>query len=147
MSGCSACGNCCRYLVFTLTKPTMSLFNQNNKKTITIYTPGTYTEDEIRYYSLHNVKVINGNPTQLILPNIYPRRNRLEKKDEKSKLWIVYCPCSMLQSDNKCRIFQSRPDVCDYSKCKLDVWFPSSCTDKEMKINKKEEIWYERRNK
>jgi len=135
---CSKCGNCCRCLVFTLTKKTLSLFSQNNNKTISISTLEKHTENDIRYYSLHNVKVINGNPTKLLVPNIYSRRNKLVKKNNDEHLWIIYCPCSMLQADNTCRIFQSRPDICDYSKCRLEIWYPPSCTDKDKKI--KEEI-------
>jgi Fe-S-cluster containining protein len=66
--------------------------------------------DEKRYYDYHNVKI--------------------ERVNRNTDRYIVYAPCIHLTKDNKCDIFDTRPDICDYKNCKIKFYRPDCCTDR-----------------
>jgi len=70
-----------------------------------------YTQDELNYYNYRGIK--------------FERVNRAIDRQ------IIPCKCNQLDENNKCKIFENRPDICNKSKrpSNQKVWIPPNCTD------------------
>lgn len=70
-----------------------------------------YTKDELDYYSYRGIT--------------FDRINRTQDRQ------IIPCRCKHLSSDNKCMIWDTRPDVCNKEKRAKGqaIFTPPGCTD------------------
>jgi len=128
---CSMCAECCKYLVFDVKKDLMSARKLTQENIVYITIPGLLSEDSRRYYSLRGVAIRDKKKeTVLVFENKYKSENIIEKINRNKYKLIFKVVCVMLE-DNKCKIWNTRPNICHYDKCELDVWFPPSCTDRE----------------
>lgn len=129
MKKCSKCGACCRYLVFTITTDYKTARELLNENTVSFGVNREYSEDEIRYFTYRKVKITKKhNITYLTIENKNKDKNKLEIIKRGTYRLIYYIECTKLKG-NLCSIWTTRPDVCDFTKVKLDIWKPSCCTD------------------
>lgn len=126
---CSKCGNCCRYLVFTVNTTYNKARELLNEDIVSFGIDKTYSDDEIRYFTIRQVEMNRkDNLTYLTLKNNHKDKNKFEIVKRGEYRLIFYTECPLLK-DNLCSIWDTRPDVCDYTKIKMQFWRPPGCQD------------------
>lgn len=130
---CSKCGECCKWLVFTIYDSYQEAKKRLTQDKFLALYEGKFTEDEKRYYSIRLVELKElETKTLMIVINKHKDKNRLEIVNRGKYRLLIYSPCPLLK-DNLCSIWETKPDVCDYDKSTLSHWNPKNCTDKRTK--------------
>ena len=127
--GCIRCGNCCRYLVFTVNTDYNTARKLLNEDIVSFGVERIHSEDELRYFTIRGVKITKKDGLEyLTLENKNKDKNKFEivKRGEYRLIFYKVCP---LLKDNLCSIWDTRPDVCDYKKIKMQFWRPPGCQD------------------
>ncbi len=126
---CSKCGNCCRYLAFTVNLPINQVKELIQQPLLFFTVNKIFNDDEKKYYSYHKVMLIEDKgKTILYLPNDTPEQTHIEYISRNNYRVIVYYPCNKLKN-SLCSIWDDRPTVCHYDKSTLPLWKPKGCTD------------------
>jgi Fe-S-cluster containining protein len=126
MGNCSMCGECCRWLVFNLPFPKKEIKQIMKKKEFKFSFNHQFSDDELLYF---HYRMVSFDGIIMTIPNKYKEKTRVVKEGELFVLYI-YLPCSQLNENNKCSVWNDRPDACDYTKVKIPIWKPPCCTDK-----------------
>lgn len=128
---CSICGTCCKYLVFTVNTTLNDARRLLSRPVLSFIVNKDYNADELRYLNIRLVKVDKEKDTSVLtLQNKHCENNMLEVIKRGKYRLIIYTPCPLLNG-NLCSIWDTKPDVCDYKKCTLELWRPRCCTDTE----------------
>ncbi|MCK9320015.1 YkgJ family cysteine cluster protein [Methanoculleus sp.] len=126
---CSMCGACCKYLVFTITQPIDKVKTLINQPIMMFAVDKTFSEDEKRYFSYREVQILEDKGKTLVfVKNEFPEQNHAEYISRNNYKVVIYSPCNKLEN-NLCSIWDTKPDVCDYTKSTLEIWKPKCCTD------------------
>ena len=126
---CQKCGKCCKVIVSLCTYDELTILASKGVEDAKVF-----VNVFKKYDSIEAAK--NAEPD--IVDDILVNFRKLYPDFVESEISLYYCP--YLSEDNKCTIYDSRPDFCKHITC--DVWslLPSDCAFYGWQFQQREKV-------